>query len=300
MTMFFASSWSWLLFASFALFAVVGMTQVPKDAVTGALQIAKDKFNVRFVFAVMEEDPFSNGEKEMLTVLLSDVPVPGELQKASNEWRLWVSEKAAAGVLHGLILHIDPETNVWDGGNLVTRGGLMFYTESVYGTQDRNLRFEPLVPINGHVAGRLSMKQPMHGMSDDDGPWQVEAKFAAAVVRRAAVTGLLTGQTALDSPQYRAARAFLSACKKKDLEAINASIDPRSRAKMMQMFEGGNREETLRMVSDMALSTLSFHLVKITVRGDTADLKFEDPKPDSGSSQTLHVAQSSEGWKIAN
>jgi hypothetical protein len=173
------------------------------DHVTGMLEIAKERFPLKHAFAVMEEDPFSHGEKENLVVLLSDLPVPDEMRKASNDWRIWVADQAGAGSIHGLIVTIDPETRVWDGGNVVTRHGFMFYTESVYGSEQRNLHFEPSGPISAHAAGKLSMKEPMHGMSDDDGPWRVEAEFSAAAVRRPAVTGVLAGAEARNSPQYK-------------------------------------------------------------------------------------------------
>jgi hypothetical protein len=58
-----------------------------------------------------------------------------------------LSDSAEAGSIHGLILNINPETKVWDGGSVVTKRGLMFYTESVFGNEPRNLRFEPSGPV---------------------------------------------------------------------------------------------------------------------------------------------------------
>jgi hypothetical protein len=277
----------------------MAMAQGPTGNVTGTLEIAKERFTLKHAFAVMEGDPFSDGEKERLVVLLSDIPVPAEMRKASNDWRTWVADQAGAGSIHGLIVTINPETKVWDSGSVVTKQGLMFYTESVIGDEPRQLQFEPAGPIGARVAGKVSMKKPMHGMSDDDGPWRVEAEWSADVVRRPAVTGVLTGAEARNSPQYKAARAFLQACRKKDIEGIRAAIDPKTRDAMMQMFSGSNKEEALTAFSRMADDTLTYTLTKITVRGDSAELDFKNPKPDSGSSQKLRVVLVGGEWKMA-
>lgn len=291
--------WGCLAIVSFTLVAAVAAAQGTAGSVTGTLEVAKERFPLQHVFAVMEADPFSNGEKENLVVLLSDVAVPDEMRQASNDWRGWVSEKAQAGAIHGLILTIHPDTAVWDSGNVITRRGLMFYTESVFGSEPRNLLFKATGPIGDRVAGTLSMKEPMHGMSDDDGPWRVEAELSAAVVRRPAVTAVLTGAEARNSPQYKAATAFLEACRKKDLEAIRAAIDPKTRDAMMQMFSGPNKEDALNSFAEMANDTLTYNLTKITIRGASAEVEFKNPKPDSGSSQTLRVVLAAGEWKMA-
>jgi hypothetical protein len=282
----------------FFLLAAVTLAQGTGNTANGTLEIAKEQFTLKHSFAVMDADPFSDGQKENLVVMLSDIPLPDEFRKASNDWRLWVSEKAEAGAIHGLILTINPETKVWDSGSVITKRGLMFYTESVYGTEDRKLRFEASGPIGNRVAGKVSMKEPMHGMSDDDGPWRIEAQWSAAIVRRPAVTGVLTGADAKNSPQYKAVKAFLEACKKKDVEAIRAAIDPKTRDSMMQMFSGEHKEDALNSFEQMANDTLTYTLTKITVRGDTAEVAFKDPKSDSGVSQTLRVVQAGGEWKM--
>jgi hypothetical protein len=294
-----SSGWLCLTIVSFALVAAMAIAQGPTGNATGTLEIAKERFTLKHAFAVMEADPFSDGEKEKLVVLLSDVPVPAEMRKASNDWRSWVADQATAGSIHGLIVTINPETKVWDSGSVVTKQGFMFYTESVSGDEPRQLRFEPAGPIGAHAAGKVSMKQPMHGMSDDDGPWRVEAEWSADVVRRPGVTGVLTGAEARNSPQYKAARAFLEACRKKDVEGIRAAIDPKTRDAMMQMIAGPNKEETLTSFSRMAEEALTYTLTKITVRGDSAELDFKDPKPGSGSEQKLRVVLAGGEWKLA-
>ncbi len=287
------------LVASLTVLAVVSVAQTAGDSATGSLQVAKERFTLKHSFAVMEADPFSNGEKENVVVVLTDAPIPHEMRKASGDWRLWLSEQAASGAIHGLVLTINPETKIWDAGHLLTKGGFMFYTESISGDVARNLNFAPSGAIGDHIAGKVSMKEPMHGMSDDDGPWQVDAQFSSSVVKRAAVTGTLTGADAVNSPQNKAVRAFLEACRKKDLTAISAVINPKDREDMMKMFSGPQKDEMLEGFAQMAESTLAYTLTKVTIRGEEAELEFKDPKPDAGSSTTLRVVLVGGEWKMA-
>jgi hypothetical protein len=281
------------------LIPVAAFAQAAGDGASGTLQIAKNRFTVKNVFAVMEPDVLAGGDKEKLTVLLSDIALPDELHKASNAWRMWVSEQAVAGTIHGLVVTIDPATGVWDGGHVITSQGFMFYSESITGDQARNLHFEKSGTIGARAEGKVSMKEPMNGMSDEDGPWSIDAEFHCAVVRRPAVTSALTGAAGLDSPPYKAAMVFLAACRKKDINAIRDAVDPQSRASMMKMFAGDNKEEALNMFAQMAEQTATFKLTKVTIRGDSADVEFADPKPGSGNSETLHLVLGAGEWKIA-
>lgn len=281
------------------LIPVAAFAQVDADSASGTLQIAKNRFTVKNAFAVMEPDVLAGGDKERLTVMLSDIALPGELHKATNAWRLWVSEQAVAGAIHGLIVTIDPGTGVWDGGHVITSQGFMFYSETIIGNEPRNLRFEVSGSIGASVAGKLSMKEPMAGMSDEDGPWSISAEFHCPVVRRPAVTSALTGAAALDSAPYKATLAFLAACRKKDVSAIRDAVDPQSRTSMMKMFTGDGKEDALNMFAQMAEQTATYKLTKVTIRGDSAEVEFADSKPDSGSSQTLHLVLGAGDWKIA-
>jgi hypothetical protein len=102
-----SSGWCCLTVVSIFLVAAAAMAQGVAGGVTGTLEIAKERFALKHAFALMEEDPFSNGEKENLVVLLSDIPVPDEMRKASNDWRIWAADQAGAGSIHGLIGHFE-------------------------------------------------------------------------------------------------------------------------------------------------------------------------------------------------
>lgn len=284
--------WSVLHGVFLSLFSAAAFAQVAGDSASGTLQIAKNRFALKCVFAVMEADP---DDKEMLTVFLSDVPVPDEMRKASDNWREWARGKAVAGTIHGVVVTINPATGVWDHGAVLTRQGFMFYSETVSG-EARGLRFEPAAPVGDLVAGKLSMKEPRSGMSDADGPWLVDAQFHSAVVRRSAVSGVLTGPAALSSPQYKAVLAFLEACRKKDLDAIRDSVEPQGRESLAQMFAGPSKAEALDMFAKNAAETLALKLAKVTVRGDSADVDFVGAKP--ADSQGLKVVLSGGEWKV--
>ncbi|MGB7758619.1 MAG: hypothetical protein WBL61_02255 [Bryobacteraceae bacterium] len=293
-------SWGLICAGLAALGLLVGVAFAgdAADSASGTLQVGAERFTLTHAFAAIEQNETAHGNQEELKVLLSDLPVPDDLRKASDDWLYWADKQARAGTLHGVILRIDPATGVWSGGQLLTRQGAEFYSETVSSPELSDLRFAPAGPIAGQVAGKVSMKKPMTGAHDETGPWRIEAEFRAAVVRPAAVSGVLTGAAALNSPQYKAVLAFLDACQKKDADAIVNSVDPQSRESMAEMFKS-NKAEALNMFASMAAEAAALKLNKVTVRGDSADVDFGDGKPTSEAKQGLRVVLAKGEWKIA-
>jgi len=265
-------------------------------SVSGALQIGAARFTLKYVFAVMEPDGMAAG-KEKLTVFLSDLPVPEELRKASDDWVYWADRQARAGALHGVALAIDPATSIWNGGRLLTSQGIEFYSETVSSPELSDLQFTPAGPPGDQVAGKASMKQSMAG-GHDDSRWRLEAEFRSTIIRRAAASGVLTGPAALNSPQYKAVLAFLDACKKKDLDAIRNTMDPQSRETLAPMVAGG-KQQALEMFSQMAAEAAALKLGKVTLRGDSAEVEFGDGKPGEESGRSLRVVLVNGEWKLA-
>lgn len=284
-------------FAGIGLMLGVRVASGAADGASGTLQIGAERFALNHVFAVMEEDGLAKG-KENLTVFLSDVAVPEDLRKATEDWVFWADRQARAGTLHGVAVAIDPATSVWSGGRMLTQQGLEFYSVSVSSPDLSDLVFAPAGPLGERAAGKVSMKKPMSGAHDETVAWSVEAEFGATVVRRAAVSGVLTGAAALNSPQYKAVVAFLDACRKKDIAAIGNAMDAHGRETLAEMI-AGNKEESLKMFAGMAAETAALKLSKVTVRGDSAEIEFGDGKPGSESKQSLHVALSGGEWKLA-
>jgi len=268
------------------------------DSASGVLQVGAERFALKCAFAAVEHNEMAHGNKEELKVLLSDLPVPDDLRKASDDWLYWADKQARGGTLHGVVLRIDPATGVWSGGQLLTRQGAEFYSETVSSPDLSDLRFASAGPIADQVAGKVSMMKPMSGAHDETGAWRVEAEFHATVIRPAAVSGVLTGAAALNSPQYRAVLEFLEASRKKDLDAIINCVDPQSRESMAEMFKS-NKAEALNMFASMAAEAAALKLNKVTVRGDSAEIDFGDGKPGSEPKQSLRVVLVKGEWKIA-
>ena len=287
----------WFGFVGVGLMLGVRVASGAADSASGTLQIGAERFALTSVFAVMEQDGVAEG-KEKLTVFLSDAPVPDELRKAADDWVYWADRQARAGALHGVTVAIDPATSVWSSGRVLTRQGLEFYSVTVSSPELSDLRFAPSGPLGDRAAGKVSMKKPMSGAHEETGAWRVEAEFNSTVVRRAAVSGVLTGAVALNSPQYKAVLAFLDACRKKDIDAIRNAMDAQSRETLAQMI-AGNKEEALKMFAGMAAETAVLKLSKVTVRGDSAEIEFGDGRPGSESKQSLRVALSGGEWKLA-
>lgn len=267
------------------------------DTASGTLQVGEERVALKYAFAVMEPDGVGASAKEKLTVFLSDQPVPDELRKASDDWVYWADKQARAGALHGVTVALDPATGVWHGGRLLTRSGLNFYSETVSSPELSDLQFVPAGPIGEQVAGKVSMKASMASAQDEDGRWRVEADFRSVVVRRAALSGVLTGAAALNSPQYKAVVAFLDACRKKDVDAIRNSMDPGSRETLKEMI-ASNKEQALNMFAQMASETAALKLGKVTIRGDSAEIDFVDSKSPEAK-QSLRVVLTGGEWKLA-
>jgi hypothetical protein len=285
-----ASAAGLLLGVSIAHAAAVGAT--------GKIQIGEQQFVLSHAFAVMEQDMLAEGDKNKLTVLLTDKPVPDELRKASRAWFYWAEREARAGQLHGLILTIDPETGIWDRGQLLTESGFMLYSESVSSRDLSQLQLALDGKPGDHVAGKVSMKESMPTMQDDISRWTVAAEFNCEVIPRPTVSGSLTGAAALDSPQLKAVRAFLDACKKGDADAILKSVDPQAKESMASTM-AANKSEALKMFAGMAAETSKLNVGKITVRGDSAEVEFVNPKSGSGDKQSLRVVLVEGEWKLA-
>jgi len=285
-------------FATLSLLVGVTVANGAADGASGTLQVGAERFALKCAFAAIEHNEMAQGNKEELKVLLSDLPVPDDLRKASDDWLYWADKQARSGALHGVVLRIDPTTGVWSGGQLLTRQGAEFYSESVSSAELSDLRFAPAGPIADQVAGKMSMKKPMQGAHDDTGAWSVEAEFQAAVIRPAAVSEVLTGAAAQNSPQYKAVIEFLEASRKKDLDAIINCVDPQSRETMAEMFKS-NKAEALNMFASMAAEAAAMKLNKVTVRGNSAEIDFGDGKPASEPKQSLRVVLVKGEWKIA-
>ena len=287
-------------FGAGVLFLLLGMTiaRAASDSASGAMRMAGESFALKHAFALIEADPLAGVDKEKLTVLLSDAPVPDEMREPSDEWRFWADGQAREGALHGIIITIELDTNIWNRGMVLTRNGFMMYSHTCSSPGEGNLRFEPAGPLGQQAAGRISMEHPMEGMDETSGPWSVSAGFQCAVVQRPAVSGVLTGAAAQDSPQAQAALAFLAACKAKDLDAIRGSVDPRFRESLEQMVDQGGAENVLEMFAEMAAENSVLTLSTVTVRGDTAEVEFTDGVPDSENRQSLTVNQAGGEWRL--
>jgi len=275
----------------------VSIAHAAAGAATGRIQIGEQQIVLSHAFAVMEQDMLAEGDKEKLTVLLTDKPVPDELRKASTGWFYWAEKEARAGRLHGLILTIDPETGIWDHGQLLTPSGFMLYSEFVSPPDPGSLQLALDGKPSDHVAGKVSMKESMPTMLGDKSRWTVAAEFHCEVIPRPAISGVLTHSAALDSPEYEAVRAFLEACKQGDFEAIRNSVDPQSRESMASMF-AHNKSETLKMFAGMAAETSKLKLNKITVRGDSAEVVFVSSKSGSRNRQSFRVVLVDGEWKL--
>lgn len=283
------------------LFLLLGVSSAHAAGDTAAvtLQVGKEKFALKYVFAVVEPDLLEGGGKEHIAVFLSDKPVPDDLRKASDAWRMWSDGQGREGNLHGVVLVIDPETGAWNRGHLVSPQGMVFYTESVSSPELSHFRFQKTALSTEQIAGKVSMREPMMAGPENDEHWQVAGEFKASVVQRPAITGELTGTTAQNSPQYKAVMAFIAACGKKDFAAIRKTLDPRSQETLDQMVASAGQEEVLNMFSEASAEMKGYQLKKVVVRGDTAEVECTIPGEEPEATATLTVVLVNGEWKYS-
>lgn len=264
--------------------------------VKGWIEVKADRHPLTHVFAVMEADKLEEGNKQNVALLLSDKAVPDPMRVSGDTWAFWASEQARAGALKGIIILIDPETKVWTRGQWLSSQGMMFYTHTSTEPEGRILRFEPAAAPDGQIAGKVWMKEPMGGLGE--GPWRVEAEFRTPVIPMPKVTASITGAAALKSPQYMAVVAFLKACQKKDLEAIQMSLDPESQPMLAEAVKQQGQKAALDMFAGMAEGSLQLKTVEVTVRGNVANVKLSENKAGERNEHELKVALVDGVWKL--
>ena len=280
--------------------AVVAPSVAAEAMVNGWLEVRGERALLTQAFAAMETDRLEPGDRENVVILLSDKPVPEELRSATKDYTTWAGEQARAGQLAGVVIVIDPETKVWSRGQRLSKEhGLTFYMHTSTAPDGRKLRYEPAESGPGEIAGRVSMTEPMQGVDESDGPWQVDAEFRVAVVRQPPITARMTGPDAQKSPQYKAVMAFLNACKRKDLEAIKKAMDADSQAMLAEMVAQQGRSGTLKMLSEMAAESLKMKTAEVVVRGSRAEVRLGKTDRNSKEQYTLTVALDQGVWKMS-
>ncbi|HNY40492.1 MAG TPA: hypothetical protein PKJ41_08850 [Bryobacteraceae bacterium] len=282
-----------------ALIGLAVMASAAEETVKGWLEVKGEKAALTHVFAISETDRLEPGDKEIVAVLLSTLPVPSELRKAGSDWTTWAGDEAVAGRMSGIVLMIDPKTKVWSRGQRLSKEhGLTFYSHTSTSAEGRVLRFEPAAAGPSEIAGKASMSEPMRGVDESDGPWRVEAEFRTTVVQQEAVTGRMKGAEALNSPQYKAVLAYLHACKRKDLEGIRKLMDAEWQKMLATLVEAQGRAEALEMLAAMAAESLTMKTVEVVVRGSMAEVKLMSVADGLRNEEALKVVLDGGVWKM--
>jgi hypothetical protein len=271
----------------------------PDGKVEGWLEAKGERIPLTHIFAAMENDVLERGDNENMVILVSDKPLPPELRKAAKDYTLWAGEQARAGEMQGVVIVIDPETNVWSRGHRLSKAhGLTFYSHTSTSPEGRLLHFERAEAGKTEIAGKVSMREPMRGIDESDGPWQIEAEFRTPVVQQDPITAKLTGAEALKSPQYKAVMAFLQASKRKDVEQIKKTMDSNSQATFAQMIAELGRADALKMMAEMAAESLKMKDAEVVVRGSTAEVKLKRTGKNSREEVAMKVALDGGTWKM--
>jgi hypothetical protein len=278
----------------------MGMAVAAEPTVAGWLEVRGQRVALTHICAISETDRIEKGGREIVAVLLSTQPVPPGMRKPGMDIAMWAGEEARAGRINGIVLMIDPKTNIWSRGQRLSKEyGLTFYSHTSTSSEGRVLRFEPAPSGPAELAGKVSMSEPMRGMDENDGPWRLEAEFRTPVVQQEAITGRITGAGALNSPQYKAVMAFNQACKRKDLDAVRNSMDADSQAMLAKMVEQLGRLEALKMLAAMAEEAMTLKTVEVTARGSKAEVKLMNNTGGERNETVMTVALENGVWKMS-
>ncbi|MCE5306257.1 MAG: hypothetical protein LLG20_01300 [Acidobacteriales bacterium] len=281
---------------SLGAFSLMATTGEPGSA-EGWIEVKGQRTALTHAFASMSEDTIEKG-KERIEVILSDKPVPVELRKATDAWSFWAAGEAQKGALNGIIVYITPDAKIWTRGQRLTANGMEFYSQSSTSPESQNLVFEPAAAGVGEVAGKVWMKTAMRAVEESEGPWQVEVKFRTPVIARPAVTANLTGAAALNSPQYKAVQAHVEACRKRDMAAIRKTLHPNGLSILDQFVAARGEKAVLDMFAGEAAELHGLKPTSVTVRGDSAEVKFSSGTKESSSEHTMRLALDNGVWKI--
>jgi hypothetical protein len=281
------------------LFPVV-MAVAADGSASGWLEVKGQRVELKYAFAAMSEDSLEGEGKEKIEVLLSDKPVPAELRKATDAWSFWAGDQAQKGELHGIIVYINPDTKAWTRGQRLSKNGMEFYSQSGSSPELNDLIFAPAPAGSGEIAGKVSMKQAMRAVDEEEGPWRVAAEFRTPIVLRPPITASYTGAEALNSAPYKAVQAHLQACQKKDLEAIRKTLNSNAQQLLAKYEAAQGKKAVLEMFVAEAAETAKMKLTKVIVRGDSAELIFSGGSGDSTLTQTLRAVSENGVWKYGH
>lgn len=293
-------SWEWACLSVALLSFPVAMMAAAEGSASGWLEVKGQRVELSYAFAAMSEDAVGGDGKEKIEVLLSDKPVPVELRKATEAWSFWAGDQAKKGELHGIIVYIDPDTKVWSRGQRLSRYGMEFYSQPGSSPELSDLIFAPVPADLGEIAGKISMKQAVRAVDEDEGPWRVEAEFRTLIVTRPAVTASYTGMEARNSAPYKAVQAYLQACQTKDLEAIRKTLNANAQQLLTKYEAAQGKKAVLDLFVQEAADTLKLKLTKVIVRGDTAEVLFSGGSKESSVEQVMRVALDNGVWKFGH
>jgi hypothetical protein len=139
-------------------------------------------------------------------------------------------------------------------------------------------------------AGRLYMERPSDFM---DVTFQYRATFDAPIVRAKAAQATSGGKNLDDTPQGKAARAFMKAVASGDLEAVRKMVSAEGRKEL----EGPDAEETFKMLQ--AFTPEKGEITAVEVKGNTASVTVVEKDESSTSTLTMKLVLENKEWKVS-
>jgi hypothetical protein len=273
-----------------SLLAVPATIAVPAAAagpdegtVTGQLTVGGKATPLAHAYVRVGRDQLEK-TKERFLVVFSDVALPPEefLEQFPG---LSLAQKGKA---HVVTVELKPDKSVASGAILHSA---FAESDSFYGS-GTNV-FTPKTFDGKVVEGSLATQKP--GESGKI-KFEYKATFRASAWRRPAPTA--TGAAAAQTPQGKAALAFIKAVTSGDKAATKKALAPDAEA--AKALDGPQAADVLKMLGSINPKPAAAKVENVTVLGNGAEVTVTGPKTaDDSTSHTLYVVLVGSEWRVS-
>jgi hypothetical protein len=250
---------------------------------SGKLVVGGRTTPLSHVYARVGRDQLDN-KKERYLVVLSDVPLPPEefLEQFPG------LKLAAKGKAHVVTVELKPDKSVVSGALLHEAFAA---TDSFQGS-GTNV-FGAKTCDGKVVEGTLATEKPGEF---EKTKYEYKATFRAPLWRRPAPTA--TGPAAAQTPQGKAALAFLKAVTSGDKAGTRKALSPDAEA--AKALDGPQAANVLKMLGSINPKPAAAKVESVTVLGNGAEVTVSGPKTaDDATSHTMILALVGGDWRVA-
>jgi len=293
------------IFAGLAvILAAPALAQKPyAGTATGSLTIDGKPIALKFAYVIdvdnVEEAGLQMaGARRSTVIVLSDRPLPRASvanrdapysHRLSPAQMLAPVSKTEADKVYGIVLKLEPgKANPLGAQLLIPGSDNVAFT--VAGTEYPD-RVTGMARANGFLSDTATLASA-HATGAEKGPkkYLYRASFRAPVQTEEPVTGILTGDSALQSAPVAALRSYAMAGKKGDVDALQAL----TAATHVSYLANKEFVETLK---SFEVEKIPEQVKRVVVRGNTATVMVVTVQPNY-SQTPIHLVREKGDWKL--